>query len=285
VGPAGWSEPALTNDAGASRSLVAGVSLLVLAVVAIIGWTLFSGADPDPAADDVAAAEEELGAEDGQALGTDASAAGAGPAGALAPSAPYPCSEADPSTWAPSPTSEDLVAATRAGTVPAPIATTSEIGPPTAANEFPTAADFLALSNVPDVQARMAVMEEAGYAGGIEGAFDDHLVSAQVLSFRDAAAASSYVEARLPNICRLRGTDQMVPLGDDGFAFVDGMGAVHGDFLLGGNQVSLIICGCSQDATIEVMERWYAAWVERFGASDAGAASDAAGPTEGAATR
>ncbi|HRW36141.1 MAG: hypothetical protein KDB04_16720 [Acidimicrobiales bacterium] len=268
-GPA-WGPPAEPPRATGpgpqtSRALVVGVGLLVVAVLGFMGWSVLGtrtdrtrteataavdGTEPAPAgAPDLKAGPEAADLELDQASIDDS-----------------PCTSIDPGAWRPATTATDLVAAVRDGAVPGPDATADDIGPPARRSEYPTAADFLIQSDVSDPAARAEAMEAAGYTGGIEDEYDGAVpTSVQVLAFRDAPSAASYVAARLPDLCRLRGTEVRQRLGDDGFAFVDGVGTVHGEFLLGGNQVSLVLCGCAPDDGIAMVAAWYEAWVARYG--------------------
>jgi hypothetical protein len=88
----------------------------------------------------------------------------------------------------------------------------------------------------------------------------------QALTFADAASAASYIEARLPSICGQGGTQEGVTIlaDGDGITWADPLGATHGEFILGGSQVSLTSCGGCDPVSLDQMQAWHDAVVEAY---------------------
>jgi hypothetical protein len=255
--------PAPTSQSRSTPWLPIGIAAIVLVAVVAAFLTLGSdGGSPTHASSGASPALTDPSTGEADPSATTADAGGA------ATGATFACSEVDPASWSPAQTSADLAEEVRLGSAPGPDG--KPLGRADLGDEYPTPDVFLAESNVPDVDARRQVMEAAGYHDGLEYHWDDATAphEVQVLAFRDDEAAKTYMEARLPNVCSLRGTDAMTPLGDEGFAFIDGMGAIHGEFILGGNQVSLVFCGCSTGVGVDDMVAWYQHWIEGYSSGE-----------------
>ena len=175
----------------------------------------------------------------------------------------YPCAEVDSSSWKPAETKPDMVGIVRYTPIPDPSGQGFAESPSFV--DFATPDDFLAQATVADSAARRQIMEAGGYSDGVKAEYGtDQPFTVQVLAFRDANAVKDFMTARFADLCTMAGSDELTPLGDDGFAFVDGVGAVHGDFILGGYQISLVLCSCTPEADASDMVEWYDAWMDHF---------------------
>lgn len=181
------------------------------------------------------------------------------------------CETVDPAAWKVAPTGDDLATMVGAGRFPAPYQPTAEAGEPTTGDLFPTPDDFLAQSNVQDTARRKQVMEAAGFRGGIKAHWDSETAyEVQILDFADASGAADYFAERLPNLCMNGGTQAgVVPLEGGGITWTDPLGATHGEFIMGGSQVSLTLCSCDGAGTVDTVLAWHQAWTEQFASGPA----------------
>lgn len=195
----------------------------------------------------------------------DGTTAPAGGAGSAALGDVVACQDLAPVGWSAAPTDADLpfqIAARKA-----PGLGGDPSGPATASSVYKTADEFLAQSNIPDPETRKRVMDQAGYLGGVEAEWTGgNGYTIQALSFADARSAADYVAARLSSICGQGGTQNGVTmLGDeDGITWTDPLGATHGEFILGGSQVSLTSCGGCEPVSLEEMQAWHDAFVDAY---------------------
>ena len=209
------------------------------------------------------------GCTTGTSSGSGSGATGSSGGATDRASGPVACDQVDPQTWSPFQTARDLVAVATSGEAPHPLQPGSTVGPPTITDPYPTAEAFLAQSNVPDPDARLQVMEDAGYQDGVETEYAGvRPFKVQVLDFRDSGAVADYLTARLPNICARGGARAVTVFEDgDGISWIDPLGATHGEFILGSKQVSLILCECDDPDALATMAAWHDAWIEGYGSS------------------
>lgn len=177
------------------------------------------------------------------------------------------CDAVDPAGWRVVPTSTDAADLIRNSTLPPVPGTTMSSDAKTDESTYPTPADFLAQAVLDDPGSRAAVMTRGGYRFGIEAQFDraDQPFTAQSLVFRDAKGAADYATAQLSSLCRYAGPYAQTITATNGVAYEDPVGAEHGIFVIGSEEVNLTLCSCVTGDKLALMRDWYAAWVDQIG--------------------
>ena len=173
------------------------------------------------------------------------------------------CEEIKPFTWKVAPADGPAVELIRADDVP-PVPETDGTGASTSSIDFESIGVFLGQARATDEEDRRAVMESAGYQTGVFADFADAPIpfKVQALRFRDAAAAVAYAAQHMTAVCPEAGATVTRLDEDGGVAYVDSEGKGIAIFVLGDEEITLIVPGDVSGDKVDLLQRWHAAWLD-----------------------
>jgi hypothetical protein len=171
------------------------------------------------------------------------------------------CSQVNPTAWGVAPAGASAVDLVRAGTAPLPPGADAP-GAATSSTDLGSIDGVLDEDPTDDEPGRRAALEAGGFETGISTGFGESGIPHRIraLRFRDAAGALAHVEQRMVEVCRA--TSVVYALDDDGgVAFVDGSGRGAAVFVLGREEITLVLPPETEGDLIELLEDWHAAWL------------------------
>lgn len=173
------------------------------------------------------------------------------------------CPDLRPFTWKVAPVDRVAVDAIRADDVP-PVPGTDETGARTSSIDFQTADVFLGQASAPDEEDRRAVMASAGFQTGVFADFADAPIpfKVQALRFRDPAAAVAYAAQHMTAVCPEAGGTVTRLSEDGGIVYLDSLETGVAIFVLGDEEITLIVPGEIEGDKVELLQQWHRAWLD-----------------------
>lgn len=187
-----------------------------------------------------------------------------GPSTTLAPSRDrIDCGTVLPAEWLVAPTDTSAVDLVRNDQVPPVPGTDAATGNATASLELGSIDGVLAEMRAGNDLEERAALELAGFETGITTGFGTAEIPHRVraLRFRDTKGALQYANHQRTSICGLSG-GSVVPLGDEGVIFPDGNGGLAAVFVIGREQVTLILPEGTEGDVTGLLIDWHQAWLD-----------------------
>lgn len=172
------------------------------------------------------------------------------------------CKDLKPFAWKVAPADGPAVDDIRADDV-VPVPGTDGTGARTSSIDFQSIDVFLSQARATDEDARRAVMESAGFQTGVFADFADAPIpfKVQALRFRDSAAAVAYAAQHMTAVCPEAGATVTRLSEDGGMVYLDGLETGVAIFVLGDEEITLIIPGDVEGDKVDILQRWYEAWL------------------------
>jgi hypothetical protein len=176
---------------------------------------------------------------------------------------PLTCADVDPNTWLVAPATASAVDLVRADDVPAVPGAEPTKGTATSSTDLGSPDAVANEDRRADEPEQRAALAAGGFETGISTGFGNAPIPHRVraLRFRDAAGALGYSTQQMPRVCRAAGTI-VFPLGESGgMAYADDEGRGVGIFVLGREQVTLVLPADTDGDLVALIQGWYEAWL------------------------
>lgn len=186
------------------------------------------------------------------------------PSTTLAPSRDrVDCGTVLPAEWLVAPTDTSAVDLVRNDQVPPVPGTDAATGNATASLDLGSIDGVLAEMRAGNDLEERAALELAGFETGITTGFGTAEIPHRVraLRFRDTKGALEYTNYQRVRICGLSGSS-VVPLGDEGVVYPDGTGGLAAVFVIGREQVTLILPEGTEGDVTGLLIDWHQAWLD-----------------------